>query len=81
MSAQGEGDGRGAKGAARRRILSQRATSALRRENAQLRRLLEETMRIAVERLLVEQHDQVAYRVTELLGKALAEKRPAGAGK
>lgn len=57
-----------------------RTVSALRREAAIYRRVLEETLALALNRLLKQADDSLAYQVTELVGEALRRKRPAGTG-
>jgi hypothetical protein len=51
----------------------------LRREATLYRRVLDEVLLVAVDGLLANGHDPVAYRVSELVGAALHHKRPAGA--
>lgn len=55
-----------------------RTVSALRREAAIYRRALEETLGLALQRLLEHSDDPLAYQVTELVGATLRRKRPAG---
>jgi hypothetical protein len=61
------------------RLRAERTISALRREAALYRRVLDEVLLVAANALLADGHDPVAYRVSELVGAALRHKRPAGA--
>ena len=57
-----------------------RRLSAARRQAARYRRALEDALRLATDRLLEDRHDVTAYRLVELVGPLLAEKRPHGGG-
>jgi hypothetical protein len=61
------------------RARTTRTIAALRREAALYRRVLDDILIVTVDALLADDHDPVAYRVSELVGAALRHKRPAGA--
>lgn len=55
-----------------------RQLSAARRQAARYRRVLEELLQLATNRLLSHRDDVVAYKVVELVGPLLGEKAPHG---